>query len=521
MHACGNDIEAHHHQDHPSKKKTEQSRQRYEDTMALSTAPPSTMQQAPDEANAKLGSVLSRALELSSAPSSTTAESSETSTSGATTVSTESSRSSSRSSSPLGLASVIPTSSSSNPAVCRLSSGESTAMQMQRRSGRSRTPSSKAVESRANAAALAAVGLRADEYDAFVEDPPTTPTTASSSRSSSTASSPIPDAASSFATSSVATVSPKSGKKTWKKPEGKPKRPLSAYNVFFKEERARLVSEINGSGSGSAQTADQRQSEAQATALQRSHRKTHGMGFAGLAQNIAGKWKSLSAKNRKPFEDKAAVDKARYVREVAAWKALLQEGAARAAEAEADRQAQLKDLYRQQQITSAPATPRSSAQPVTDSSSEDETPRRRAARSKKAAAAKKKGKGKSGPKKAKASKRTAKHQPKSAKNQRGRANATAQHHQEQPVHQIPNLAMLDPADVPAVFEPAAISVQHYQHQPHQEVQQAIAAAAAQQQQGHGAAPAQQGQSQQWDGLDQMMMGAVGHGDLQDILSLDF
>ena len=112
----GNDIEAHHHQDHPSKKKAEQSRQRYEDTMALSTAPLSTMQQAPDEANAKLGSVLSRALELSSAPSSTTAESSETSTSGATTVSTESSRSSSRSSSPLGLASVIPTSSSSNPA---------------------------------------------------------------------------------------------------------------------------------------------------------------------------------------------------------------------------------------------------------------------------------------------------------------------------------------------------------------------------------------------------------------------
>ena len=492
--------------------------------MVLSAAPPSIMQQAPGEANAELGSVLSRALELSSAPS-TTVES-ETGTSSATT-STESSRSSSRSSSSLGgLASALPTTSSSDPAVAvrRLSGTGSIAMQMQRRSGRSRKPSSKAVESRANAAALAAVGLQADEYDAFVEDPPTPTTSASSSRSSSSASSPIPGA-SSFATSAVATVSPKSGKKTWKKPEGKPKRPLSAYNIFFKEERARLVAEINGSGGGAAQTAEQRQSEAQETALQRSHRKTHGMGFAGLAQNIAGKWKSLSAKNRKPFEDKAAVDKARYVREVAAWKDLLREGAARAAEAEADRQQQLKDLYHQQQVTSAsaPATPRRpSAQPVTDSSSEDETPRRRAARSKKAAAAKKKGKGKSSPKKSTTSKRTAKHQPKSTKKQRGRkaaANAAAattgaQHHQEQPMHQIPDLAMFDPADVPVVIEPAAaISVQHYQHQPHQEIQQAIAAAAAAQQ--------ANGQPQQWDGLDQMMLGAVGNGDLQDILSLDF
>ena len=106
-------------------------------------------------------------------------------------------------------------------------------------------------------------------------------------------------------------------KRSWKKPADKPKRPLSAYNLFFKAERARLIS----GGTSSAGNTDPNSGDAK-----RKHRKTHGkIGFAALAQNIAGKWKTLSAKDRRPFEQKAAVEKARYRKELEAWQQVQKE----------------------------------------------------------------------------------------------------------------------------------------------------------------------------------------------------
>ena len=106
-------------------------------------------------------------------------------------------------------------------------------------------------------------------------------------------------------------------KRSWMKPADKPKRPLSAYNLFFKAERARLIS----GGTSSAGNDDPNSGDAK-----RKHRKTHGkIGFAALAQNIAGKWKTLSAKDRRPFEQKAAVEKARYRKELEAWQQVQKE----------------------------------------------------------------------------------------------------------------------------------------------------------------------------------------------------
>ena len=106
-------------------------------------------------------------------------------------------------------------------------------------------------------------------------------------------------------------------KRSWKKPADKPKRPLSAYNLFFKAERARLIS----GGTSSAGNDDPNSGDAK-----RKHRKTHGkIGFAALAQNIAGKWKTLSAKDRRPFEQKAAIEKARYRKELEAWQQVQKE----------------------------------------------------------------------------------------------------------------------------------------------------------------------------------------------------
>ena len=106
-------------------------------------------------------------------------------------------------------------------------------------------------------------------------------------------------------------------KRSWKKPADKPKRPLSAYNLFFKAERAHLISGETSSASND----DPSEGDAK-----RKHRKTHGkIGFAALAQNIAGKWKTLSAKDRRPFEQKAAIEKARYREELESWQQVQKE----------------------------------------------------------------------------------------------------------------------------------------------------------------------------------------------------
>lgn len=85
---------------------------------------------------------------------------------------------------------------------------------------------------------------------------------------------------------------PASGKpkrRKWKKPKGKPKRPLSAYNLFFKKERERLVN-----------------SKAK-------------IGFANMARNIAAKWKTLQDSDKTDFNAKAVKEQERYKVELGKW----------------------------------------------------------------------------------------------------------------------------------------------------------------------------------------------------------
>jgi hypothetical protein len=75
-----------------------------------------------------------------------------------------------------------------------------------------------------------------------------------------------------------------------KKPSGKPKRPLSAYNIFFKTEREKLV------------------------------KANIKVGFANMAREISVKWKALSAEDRKEYVLAADIDQKRYRSAVLEWK---------------------------------------------------------------------------------------------------------------------------------------------------------------------------------------------------------
>lgn len=101
----------------------------------------------------------------------------------------------------------------------------------------------------------------------------------------------------------------------------KPKRPLSAYNIFFKHEREKLVSNAPDTPDKPV-TIESLKVDPHRKPKKRRHRKSHGkIGFADLARTIADKWKSLDAESRKVFEACAAKEKERYQEEVKKYKA--------------------------------------------------------------------------------------------------------------------------------------------------------------------------------------------------------
>lgn len=78
-------------------------------------------------------------------------------------------------------------------------------------------------------------------------------------------------------------------KKNKKKPKDRPKRPLSAYNIFFKEERARILEEVVQS------------------------RVPNGkIGFQNLAKMIGKRWQELDPESMQSYKEKAEVDMVRY-----------------------------------------------------------------------------------------------------------------------------------------------------------------------------------------------------------------
>lgn len=137
----------------------------------------------------------------------------------------------------------------------------------------------------------------------------------------------------------------KAKKASRKKPKDKPKRPLSAYNIFFKEERNRIM---NGNGSAdndandtcvpttislskSDTSIDPAPTESRSSVSTSKDAKSKSdpdndkskkkIGFESLAKLIGRRWQELADAPMAVYKAKASVDMKRYKKEMEVWDA--------------------------------------------------------------------------------------------------------------------------------------------------------------------------------------------------------
>jgi len=101
-----------------------------------------------------------------------------------------------------------------------------------------------------------------------------------------------------------------------KKPKDMPKRPLSAYNIFFREERSKILSAIPGKEKGHSSTSNDEGASGK--------RKPHGkIGFEHLAKVIGRRWKVQPPCVVDHYRAQADQDMVRYKAEMRAYKNAL------------------------------------------------------------------------------------------------------------------------------------------------------------------------------------------------------
>lgn len=110
----------------------------------------------------------------------------------------------------------------------------------------------------------------------------------------------------------VSAATAKPGRKK-KASSDRPKRPLSAYNLFFKDERAKLLSESSGSGTDGKSGSDpEEEGRSSISSKSSSNNKMVRIGFEEMAQKISTKWREIDQEAKARYQAIADKEKDRY-----------------------------------------------------------------------------------------------------------------------------------------------------------------------------------------------------------------